>query len=162
MKKNIPGFKNYSVSLDGTVTNNKSGRNLKPRINISGYYILWMYEDKIRYQKFVHRIIMEAFNPNTNPDYNQVNHKNGIKTDNRVENLEWCNNSINQLHAYEHNLHKPLLNNKCPSRKLDEIQTLTIRSCKESGMRTNDLAKYFNVCRHTISKIATRKTWRTL
>ena len=55
--------------------------------------------------KKVHRLIAETFLNNPN-NYPQINHKNGKKDDNRLENLEYCNNSQNQLHAYKNGLQK--------------------------------------------------------
>ena len=58
-----------------------------------------------RYSRQVHRLVAEAFIPNPN-NYPQINHKNGIKNDNRLSNIEWCNNSMNQIHAYANGLNR--------------------------------------------------------
>jgi hypothetical protein len=72
----------------------KKGRILYQQVGIWGYYYTWLLDKS----KSVHRIVAKAFVPN--PDHKKcVNHINGIRTDNRVENLEWVNHSENKMHG---------------------------------------------------------------
>ena len=98
--KPIDGFEGlYAVSNRGRVKNLISGKVLKPIINPHGYAAVALFNgyDKPK-QITVHRLVAQAFLPN--PDnLAQVNHRNEIKTDNRVENLEWVTASKNIRHS---------------------------------------------------------------
>jgi arginyl-tRNA--protein-N-Asp/Glu arginylyltransferase len=72
----------------------------KPVSNRNGYHVVKLCKKAVHKMMLVHRIVAEAFIPN--PENKQtVNHKNGIKTDNRVENLEWCTFQENITHLYQ-------------------------------------------------------------
>jgi hypothetical protein len=109
--KVIPGFSNYSISIGGVVYSNRrpgsKGGALKPYINANGYHTVNLYNDNGNVKNVrVHRLMAQAFiqNPDNKP---QVNHINGVKTDNRLENLEWASAKENTIHAFEHELAKP-------------------------------------------------------
>ena len=143
----------YIIKSDGTIINKKRGNILKPQPNGKGY--LRVYIGKKLY--FVHRLVAEKYIPN--PDNKpQVNHKDGNKLDNRVENLEWVNNNENRKHALCNGLH--LCGEQCSYSKLKEKDVIFIRNNIEIGIKA--LAKKFNVSRSTISGIINYRTWKQL
>ena len=81
---------------------------LTQRTNYKGYLVVSLTKEHSNDKSvFVHRIVAKAFIQNPKPnEYDQINHIDGIKTNNHVDNLEWCNNSINQIHAYTIGLNK--------------------------------------------------------
>nr|DAP66827.1 MAG TPA: homing endonuclease [Caudoviricetes sp.] len=87
--KNIELFERYSVSNFGNVRNNITGKILKPRKHTNGYVRVVLCKDKKRYDRYIHRLVAQAFisNPNNLPE---INHKDENKLNNFVENLEWC------------------------------------------------------------------------
>lgn len=85
----------YYVNKDGFVYSKKTNDLVVPKYNHKGYPIVS--------NKLIHRLVAQAFIPNKN-NKPQVNHINGIKTDNRVINLEWCTNQENRQHAINNGL----------------------------------------------------------
>lgn len=97
--KKIKEFPNYSVSDEGEVRNDLSGRMLTIFNNSSGYKVVHISSDKSKKTVRVHRLVAQAFIANPQKK-SCVNHINGNRGDNRVENLEWCTHSENNAHSY--------------------------------------------------------------
>lgn len=96
---NIKGYDGiYQISNDGLVLNTRSGRLRKNLIDKGGYCYVVLHFNKKRKREYIHRLVATAFLPNPE-QYPVVNHKNGIKADNNVSNLEWCTIGYNNSHA---------------------------------------------------------------
>lgn len=142
--KNYEGL--YEVSNTGYVRSIRKNRLIECCLSTKGYRRVCLCKGDARNFKSVHRLVAEAFIPN--PDnLPQVNHKDGNKFNNNVENLEWCNNSQNQKHAYDNGLKKKKLSKS----DVEFIRKSYVPRDREFG--TRGLARKFNVAQSSIRQV---------
>lgn len=147
----------YIVYDNGDVYN-KFNKKLKPN-NVHGYHQLDLRINKKRKQMFVHRLVAECFieNKDNKPC---INHINGIKTDNNVENLEWCTHKENQFHAYSTGLNSIRYGENSNGAKLKQEEVSQIRKLYLTGDYTHrELGILFNVSHTLIGYIIRNKIW---
>lgn len=95
---NIRTLDRYVYSKDGSRKHFRKGTLLKTIKNKNGYLQVGLNKNGCRKMKYIHRIVAETFL--NNPNYLKVvNHKDGNKTNNKIQNLEWCTLSENSIHA---------------------------------------------------------------
>ena len=141
----------YIVTEQGEVINKLTKKALKGIPNGKGYPRVSIGQRKY----FIHRLVAEKYIPN--PDNKpQINHINGDKFDNRVENLEWVTNQENRDHAVKERLH--LSGEQCSWSRLTQEDVNYIR--KHDELSAKELAHRFNVTAVHIRDIRNGKRWK--
>ena len=180
--KDIEGYEGlYQVSNLGRVkslnrdhqANSRWGKTMKRVIkekllkeDKTGRYLrVSLSKNGIKQRFSINRLVAQAFIPNIK-NKPQVNHKDGNRDNNQVENLEWCTAKENMQHARSNNLitNIPIGENH-PSSKLSKKNAIKIKKIAKIGTRSrpgniNKLAKEYGVNRVTITDIVHQKTWK--
>lgn len=139
------------------------GVTLKMLSDKDGYHKVNLKKKQIAKNQRVHRLVADSFieNPQNKP---QVNHINGVKNDNRLENLEWVTLSENRQHAYDVGLQngENRRGKKSNFNKLTETEVLKIKKLLADGCKQKQIALFFNVSQGCISLIKTKQNWAWL
>ena len=143
----------YLITEQGEIFNKRNGKKIKPQLNGKGYLRVSI-GGKLQ---FVHRLVAQKYLPNPESK-SQVNHKDGNRLNNCVDNLEWVTNQENRTHAVKNKLH--LCGEDCPWSKLTQNDVDFIRSHTE--FTAKELAKKFNVAVSTIRTVRQGKSWKTV
>lgn len=160
MWKTIQGFENYEINNQGKVRNKSSGKTLKDTLSWNGYRRISLSGGKRGSKKgfMIHRLVAEYFIPNPN-NLPEVNHKNLIKSDNRVENLEWCSKLENMQHAKEAGV---LVIKRGEENNTSKLSNRDIDKIRNSTIRYQDLADLYGVCVRTIVRVKKKESWKHL
>lgn len=151
----------YEVSSDGEVRNS-SGKVLKGGWRSRGEYravslVRWVDGKREQVNIAIHHLVMRWF-IGPRPPGHVINHKNGIKTDNRLENLEYCTPRDNREHAKAMRLYQS--GARCSWSKLNEEDVLLIRRVREAGLSYLRIARAFGVSKKAITQIFAGKNWK--
>ena len=160
----------YWVGDDGSVRSHwtPKPRLLKLQKDHDGYQIVWLYSGGKRIIKAVHRLVLGTFIPKPSPKH-QVNHKNGLRSDNRLENLEWVTSQENTLHGWKRGrkqsdkarkrASQQFSGTNNPKAKLDRDAVAQMRTLRGMGMCLKELSEFHGVSVAQVSAVCRGDFW---
>lgn len=175
--KEVKGFPNYLISSNGRLWSKtkivsrpkgkylKKGKIMKLRDDTHGYLTANLINGDVRKNCKIHRLVAENFIDNPEGK-REVNHINGVKTDNEVSNLEWVTSKENKTHAWNMGLYKRQDRSKysgenCGTSKFKEHQIIEIRKIyKSGGISQKALGEIYGTSQAQIYYIVNHITWK--
>ena len=157
--RNVPGYDLYVCSTQGDIKNRRTNRLLKPAEDKDGYLKVVLVNESGKHYIAVHRVVGFTYipNPENKP---QINHIDGNKKNNSVNNLEWVTNKENRVHAIKTGLCDTVGENN-GNAKLSAGSVKKIRALFKSGRWNKcQLARMYGVSRTMIRFIVENKNWR--
>lgn len=153
--KSIDRVVDSKCKLNGRTKNTFKSIVRKPQLNLRGYYSFQLRRNGKYVGKELHRLLAETFIPNEN-NLSCVNHIDGCKTNNSLDNLEWCSYSDNIIHAYKNGLRssgEKRNGSKFPMKTIPYIIKLA-----ELGLSAKEISNIINVNKTTIYDLINGKT----
>lgn len=165
--KPIPDYEDhYMVSNKGRVMRIKGGKGatvgfiLTPTYDSHGYPTFRLSKKSVYGRYFGHYLVMLAF-VGARPQQMDINHINGVKTDNRLENLEYCTRSENIRHSYEVNKRKIMRGEDSGRHKVTEAQVREIRQLHQTkNMTIRQIADLLEVTHSIVEKVVHYRRWK--
>lgn len=158
--KDIPNYPSYKASNLGRLLSYK--RDIKGKLlkcaNFNGYRRVLLKQNNKFVSRLVHQIIAITFIENPY-NYKEINHINLNKSDNRVENLEWCDRKQNMSHFFKYGNRKVLKGEMVHFSKLTEKNIKYIRKMAKKVTNVS-LSKKFNVTPTAIGLVIKNKNWK--
>lgn len=155
MLKDIPGYEGrYAITKDGRVFSRLSNKWIKTWVNVNGYIDCSLSLNGKSRNKRVHRLVALTYlsNPSNHPI---INHKNSDRTDNNVENLEWCTYEYNAQEAVARGTHQAFKN-----RVVTPELRQTIFDMLNKGVKQSIIARILGIDAMTVHDVRKGKWYK--
>lgn len=156
--KEIPGYPDYQVTEDGRVWSKRKQGFLTPRKTNHGYLSVALYANGLRNDIGIHRLVMWAY-VGPQPEQIEVRHKNGVRNDNRLNNLGYGTRSDNAKDRVAHGNNHQTKGERNGRSKLTQEQVDEIKVRLAHGEMPRLIAPDYNVKKLTIERIRNQSTW---